>query len=76
MFLGLYFIVLGVGILIGGIAGFALGVYRFYSKHIFGNLVVIKQEGEQPGMYVEMKEGTDILEKRNCVVLDVVHTRN
>lgn len=73
--MGIYFLVLGIGVLLGGCAGFVLGVYRFYHKHIFGNLVVINQEGEQPGMYVEMKSGTDILEKQNCVVMDVVHTR-
>lgn len=58
-------------VLAGGLAGYMIGVWRFYEKGFYGRLVVV--EGEKPELFVELKDTPDQINHRACVVLDVVH---
>ena len=60
-------------VLTSGLAGYLLGVWRFYEKGFYGRLVVVEEEGEKPELFVELKDTPDQINHRSCVVLDVVH---
>lgn len=59
--------------LASGLAGYLIGVWHFYEKGFYGRLVVVEEEGENPELFVELKDTPDQINHRSCVVLDVVH---
>lgn len=59
--------------LAGGLAGYMIGVWRFYEKGFYGRLVVVEEEGEKPELFVELKDTPEKINRRACVILDVVH---
>lgn len=59
--------------LASGLAGYLIGVWRFYEKGFYGRLVVVEEKSEKPELFVELKDTPDQINHRSCVVLDVVH---
>lgn len=58
-------------VLVSGLAGYMIGVWRFYEKGFYGRMVVV--EDEKPELFVELKDTPEKINRRACVVLDVVH---